>query len=541
MSISVVLGVRDPAEALSLQALLGDDSGFSVRAVVTSPESLFAEILDHEPDVVLLHEDFGPAPALTVTRDLVGRLPWVSVVLLTHEPSVELYAAAGDAGVRALVTLPPSLADLTARLTAGAWWSRTVRLGSEAKSSYDESGTILAVAGAKGGVGTTTLATQLAFVAAGPSNRRVCLVDLDLFGADLASYLGTDAERSVRELVDLSDELSPGVVQPVLYPHASGVRVLFSPDEVTEAELVTASVTRRTLGVLRTMFDVVVVDCGSQVVEASLPAVEIADRLALVATPDLLAVRAAHRRVETWEFLDARRRDAVELVLNRVSRSAAVQPKLVGQTAAMPVCRVSLPAAFGSLEALANEGASGLRHHRALSRPLTGLALHFGILPPPTSRFAPLWRRRGAAAVNGSHTEPAHQALVEAPGDVSAEPVAEPADRGSLPADTAAIGVLLALGVFLLTQLALLGWAGAVLALATPAAADAVAGGATAEEVEANLRQGDGLLFDGATVSQRGDRVVVSVPTPLLVPLPGASVARLTSDAGVVRDEQPTP
>ncbi|MGF1647269.1 MAG: P-loop NTPase [Kineosporiaceae bacterium] len=540
MSVSVVLGTRSVRDARPVEDLLDSDPGFDVRAVATTPEALLAAVLDHEPDVVLLHEDFGPSPALTVSRDLVERLPWVSVVLLSREPSVELYAAAGDAGVRSLVTLPPSLADVTARLTAGAWWSRTVRLGSEAKRSFDELGTVLTVVGAKGGVGATTIATQLAFVATGPRDRRVCLVDLDLYGADLAAYLGTDATRTLRELVDLSDELSPGVLQPVLYPHESGVRILFSPEDVTETELITPSVVRRTIGVLRSMFDVVVVDCGSHVVEAALPAVELADRIALVATPDLLALRAAHRMVETWERLDARRTDTVELVLNRVSRGAAVQPRLVGQTAAMPVCRVAVPAAFSLLEPLANEGASGLRRHRTLARPFVDLARHFGVLPPKRSGFAPLWRRRRPRPATATTEE----AAAGQPATVGGGSVAPPlsavratvgTDSGEVPAEVAASGVVLVLGVLLLVQLLLLAWAGATLAVGTPAAARAVSEGASVENVQEDLRAGGDLLSE-ATVSRRGDRVVVSVPVPAALPLTGEPLFTMTSDAGVTDD-----
>lgn len=526
MSISVVLGIQDRAAARAVEDLLGDDNGFVVKAVAGSADTLLAAVLDHEPDVVALDEGFGPAPALTVARDLVARLPWVAVVLLTREPTVELYATAGDSGIRALVAMPPSLADLSARLTAAAWWSRTVRLGSEAKGAYDEAGTVLAVAGAKGGVGTTTLATQLAFVAAGGEGRRVCLVDLDLFGADLAAYLGATPARSILDLVGLSDELNAGVMQPMLFPHESGVRVLFSPDDVTDAELVTASVVRRTIAVLRAMFDVVVIDCGSQVVDAALPAIELADRVALVATPDLLAVRSAHRVAETWERLDVRRTDSVELVLNRLSRSAAVQPRLVAQTSAMPVCRVGMPAAFGALEALANEGASGLRNHRALARPIVALATHFGIYRPPVSRFAPLWRRRRpepAAAPGRREEVPDAHRLVAPSGD----------DRGSVAVDLVATSLLLVGGLLLTLQLLLLGWTALTLALVTPQTARQVGRGTTVQDVQAELRRRDGTLLDDVLVERRGDRVVVSLPVPTAVPVAGLQGWPLVSDARI--------
>lgn len=393
MTITLVLASQDRRVVEALSDLVDDQDDLSVRAVASSPTALRAVALDHEPDVVLLDETFGPAPALTVARDLVERLPWLSIVLLTREPTLDLSALAADAGVRSLLRWPVSLTDLTARVTAAARLSRTIRTGSEARTDTDEPGTMLTLAGAKGGVGTTTVATQLAFVAAAVRDRRVCLVDLDLFGGDLAGYVGCGPSRSILDLRDVSDELNPGLLQPLLYPHESGVRMLFAPDQMADGELVTESLVRRTLGVLRAMFDVVLVDVGARMTESALPAVELAERIVVVATPDLTSLRHGHRLIEGWESVDVRPRE-VELLLNQVHRNAAVQPRLAAQVSSLPVGRVTLPTAGVAAERLANEGASGLKNARSISKPLEELAAHLDLVPPKQSWFAPLWRRR---------------------------------------------------------------------------------------------------------------------------------------------------
>ncbi len=525
MSLSVVLAVQDVVLSHALEDLLETETGVDVRAVATSAESLLGAVLDHEPDVVLLHEGFGPAPALAVSKELVGRVPWVGIVLLAREVTSDLFTAATDAGVRGVVSVPVSTAELLARLTATAWWSRTVRLGAEAKHDYERAGTVLAVAGAKGGVGTTTLAVQLAFVAAGAPNQRVCLVDLDLFGASLADYLGTVPARSMRELVDLSDELSPAVIHPVLFPHESGARVLFAPKDVMETELLTASLVRRTIAVLRGMFDVVVVDCGSRIYEASLPAVELADRVAMVATPDILAVRAAHDMCDSWEQLDVRQHGSVELVLNRTSKGSAVQPRLVGQTSAIPVCRTGVPAAFRSLEPLANEGATGLRGDRTLARPLQQLARHFGLVPTSGGGFVPLWRWRRAPVADREAS-----ATSDGPGRAATR---ASTDRGSVPVSLPAMVLVMSLGLLLIVQVFTMGAAALVLALSTPTVASEIAGGSTVERAEERLREGGSMFTRSADVALMGDRVAVTLHVPTPFGLPDIS---LRSDAEVVAE-----
>ena len=90
---------------------------------------------------------------------------------------------------------------------------------------------LVAVAGAKGGVGCTTVALHLALAAArGAPGRPVCLVDLDLQKGDLRAFTDTPYRRSIADLVEVADELSVRHLQETLYTHRDGVRLLLAPD-----------------------------------------------------------------------------------------------------------------------------------------------------------------------------------------------------------------------------------------------------------------------------------------------------------------------
>lgn len=357
MTFGVLLAAGESRLAQEIQDLFSESDDFVVQRIVTSSTDLFGEINEREADLVLLHEDLGPAPGLAIVRDLLERRPTLAVVLISRDSSAAMLAAAMEAGARGVVRLPVSFTDVQTRLTSAATWSQRLRSRRQDEEDPENAttvGQVVAIAGAKGGSGASTVAAQLALVTARTPGRRVVLVDLDLQAGDLGPLFGVGAHRDVTDLVDVADELTRRTVARVLFTHSSGVRILPAPPEGEVAETVSAGVVRRVLGVLRTMFDVVIVDCGTVASAANLGAVEIADRVLVVSTPDLLSLRGAERLAQMWERLQIRKVSDCTLVLNRTGRSSAVQPALARRLTQVPLSDITVPARFRSLEAATN-------------------------------------------------------------------------------------------------------------------------------------------------------------------------------------------
>jgi pilus assembly protein CpaE len=398
MTYQVLLATNDTMLDSEIRDLFRESGDFTVARSVATAAALLVEVVEREPDLVLLHEALGPAPALAITRDLLDRRPTLAVVLIARDGSAATLAAAMEAGARGVVALPVSYADVQNRLTAAAAWSTRVRQRRSDQEDPDNAvtlGRIVAVAGAKGGCGTTTVAAQLALAAAREPGRRVCLVDLDLQAGDVAALFGVSAQHDLADLVEVVDELTRRSIEGVLFRHPAGLHLLPAPAEGERAETVTTGVALRVLGVLRTMFDAVVVDCGSLVSEANLGAVEIADRVLVVSTPDVLALRGAHRLTRLWDRLQVRKPADCEVVLNRASRNAAVQPALARRVVESPLVPVTVPARFGALEEAVNTGTPERLGARRLSRAYTSLAVHSGLVSPARRKRRWLKEDRG--------------------------------------------------------------------------------------------------------------------------------------------------
>ncbi|MGW9348066.1 AAA family ATPase [Nocardiopsis flavescens] len=339
-----------------------------------------------ELDVVLVHQDLGPAPVFDAVRDLSHRHPQLAILLVSSSMDAETVTGAMEAGARGVLAADSGIAELENRIARAADWSRTLRRHLESASldlpASGVRGRVLAVSGAKGGVGTTTCAVHLAYTAAA-AGRVVCLVDLDLQTGDLPAFLNLRHRRSIGDLVGTGDEITPGMLSETLYVDPRGPHVLLAPEHGERGEDVSARVARRVLTALRSRYELVVVDCGSTMNEATAMAVELADRAVVAVTPDVPALRGAQRLMGMWERLQVRAQQDVYALVTRHSRKNEIQPDFLRHLLNAKVLRTPVPASYRGLEPGENNGDPTRVTDEGLRKAFSRLAAELDLLSPP--------------------------------------------------------------------------------------------------------------------------------------------------------------
>ncbi|MFE4333388.1 CpaE family protein [Streptomyces sp. NPDC056831] len=345
---------------------------------------LAGESLDELPEVVVVHERIGPVPALELIREVSLRFPAIGVVLITADVTPGLFASAMESGARGVITLPLSYEELANRIQSAAQWSVGVRrhLSTGADVFTGPGGTVITVSGAKGGVGTTVTAVQLA-LAAQASGRTVALVDMDLQAGDIGSYLDVQFRRSIVDLSTITD-ISPRVLSDAVFTHGSGLALLLAPGEGESAEEVSDRSARQIVSALRSRYEVVVIDCGSQLQGASAAAIEMADTALLVTTPDVIAVRGAKRLVRMWDRLQIRKAEETVTVVNRFIRNTEIQPQLIEKITGTRTANTAVPANFKELQSVVDAGRlHELDSKSTVKQALWALAGELGIVKVP--------------------------------------------------------------------------------------------------------------------------------------------------------------
>jgi pilus assembly protein CpaE len=391
MTVRILPAVGDVDSARALAALLDQLPEVVPAPPVHDSATLLdalgagaAESVDELPEVVLVHERIGPVPALELIREIVLRHPSVGVVLITADSSPTTLTAAMDSGARGVVTLPLNPEGLAERVHAAASWAAGMRRHLSAGNGTDPygrgtGGTVVTVTGAKGGVGATVTAVHLA-LAARASGRTVALVDLDLQSGDVASYLDVQYRRSVADLAGIHD-VNPRVLQDAVYTHDTGIALLLAPAEGERGEEVADRTARQVVSVLRSRYDVVVLDCGARMDAATAAAVEAADHALLVVTPDVIAVRAAKRMVRLWDRLQIRKAEDTLTVVNRHARGSEIQPQLVQRITGTRTAATHVPAAYKELSGVVDAGRlQDLDARSSVKRALWTLAGELGLV-----------------------------------------------------------------------------------------------------------------------------------------------------------------
>lgn len=359
MTSRVLLGIGQEelrTQTMATFAELGDDVDM-LGVAETSSDLLLAVEAAEDLDIVVVDDQIGSLPYLSVIRDIVSRAPDVAVLVMTSEPSVPMFQSVMDAGARAVIEAPPALDELQARLPGIVDWQRKLRsqMGGGLALGSEHSGRLIVFTGAKGGVGTSTVALHTALLAAVSNpERRICLVDLDLQQRGIRQLFDLTARRTIADLVTISDALTGRNLDEAVIVHRSGLRVLMAPKDGEQSDDVSGPVARQIIGAAKGHYDLIIADAGSVVTEASAVAMEFADNLIMVSTPDVSCIRAAQDKVDMLDRLQVAKPGDVHLLFNKVSPRNEVQPEFGARMTSAEPTATNFPDDWRRLEAASN-------------------------------------------------------------------------------------------------------------------------------------------------------------------------------------------
>ncbi len=247
------------------------------------------------PEVVMLYLGTRPGQALTLARRVMSVYPKVRIIGLADAESAELVEMARDAGVADLAMLDRGTADMV-RAVEQVLAQAAPRKGAE--------GSVIALIGAKGGVGTTTIGVNLAAELADGGKRRVVLVDLHLYLGDVAASLDIIPDPTALWFLTRGGQADAKMWAEGPPRHRTGFQLLGLDGDLRTAEQVSAEQVVFLVDSLRNHFDHIVLDCGNNLGEIALAACTASDQRLIVLTDELAAILGARRRVIALQALE---------------------------------------------------------------------------------------------------------------------------------------------------------------------------------------------------------------------------------------------
>jgi len=380
--IRVLLVDDIPETRENLRKLLYFEKDIEVAGVATNGEEAIELAKELLPDIVLMDINMPGMDGIAASEGISRSVPTAQIIMMSVQGETEYLRRSMLAGAKGFL-IKPFLSDEMVT-TIRRVYNLRPKMAPAAPSAMfptgptmplpSDRGKILAVFSPKGGVGCSLLASNLAIALRTLTEERVVLVDCSLQFGDLGVLLNLTSDHTMAELASKEDEMDGELLDIILTPHLSGVKVLLAPSRPEEAELLTPDHIREVLGVLREMFGYIVVDMGSSLQDLALTIFDIADRILLIVTPEIPSVKNAKLFFEVTSALGYPE-GKTKLILNKADRQSPIGPKEIAGGIKHPVL-VSIPSDTRTAYMSVNQGIPCVlnNHNSAISQGITKLA-----------------------------------------------------------------------------------------------------------------------------------------------------------------------
>ncbi len=363
-----ILIVDDIAETReNIRKLLQFESDMEVVGGARTGGEAIDLARETQPDVVLMDINMPDMDGISATKALLDDVPFAQIVILSVNNEPDYMRRAMLAGARDFIAKPPSPDELisTIRLVSERAREQKKKLAAPAPQAAAPAsgmgfagparpaGKAIAVYSSKGGVGVTTLATNLA-VGLHTAETPAVLVDTCLQFGDVSVFLNLQVKNSIADLAARAEELDNDVVDEVTMAHECGLRVLAAPQRPEMADEVQADQVRKVLLHLKRMFAYVVIDTSSTIDDTTLAVLDVADLLVAVATPDIPAIKDARLLFDLLNVLEFPA-PHVLFVLNKMDKRTGITSEAVAENLKHAVDG-EIPAAEQTVTASVNRG-----------------------------------------------------------------------------------------------------------------------------------------------------------------------------------------
>ena len=389
----------------SLKTLLGFEHAIEVVGEAGDGEEAIAQARQLQPDVILMDINMSPVDGITATEVISTEMPRSVIVMMSVQGEQEYLRQAMAAGARDYLTKPFSSDELvhTLQNAYAMEAKRWLQVGTGSLQPMEHAGEVITIFSAKGGVGKTTISTNLATLLSHELEKSVILVDLDLQFGDVPVLLDFEPRRTIIDLVQIG-EWSREAVQKVLHGYSPRLQVLAPPARPEEAELVSGSHIKQLLQTLKTMADYVIIDTAQSFQEPVLAALDESDCIAIIATLDIPTIKNVRLCLEVMQGVLDYPVDKTKLVVNRAAEDIGIQASVleeklgIGISAQIPSDgRVAIQAANTGVPFVLSHPKSaitqGIREltHKLAGGPVVGV-----------SESAPKWNLLGRLLRHGS-------------------------------------------------------------------------------------------------------------------------------------------
>jgi pilus assembly protein CpaE len=310
----------DTNRALTIaQFTVAGEAGYGIDAVTMAREK--------DPDVIILAMEEPVARASQTMSALADALPETPIIVYSSLADAASVRRAMVSGARDYLVKPPRPEELARAIYSVLEQEerRRTRMTGETASSAAR-GTVITVFGAKGGIGKTTISTNLATALCKNTNSSVAIVDMDTRFGDVAIMMDIVVEYSIADVGRNIDNVDRDSIREYLVQHSTGVQILPAPLHPTEWGALHRQHIAKVIDLLSQTHDYVVVDTPGAFNELVATALEAANIILLVTSMDIASIKDTALALEMLRAASVSE-DKVKLVINHSTSANSLRPE----------------------------------------------------------------------------------------------------------------------------------------------------------------------------------------------------------------------
>ena len=305
-----IVDPHDTSRSLTKNLLLGIDSVW-LEAECSRYEFFVDVLTQTNPDIALIAIDGDPQRGLALVAQVSNDFPTCSPLVVSASQEGSLILQAMRNGAREFLSYPLQIDDFIAALDRIRSSAQGGKGGGKARVSR-----VVAIAGASGGVGCTSLAINLACILAQSPKNTVAVIDLDIALGDADVWLDIIPDYTIQDVAENISRLDYSLLKRSLTQHESGAFLLPRPVHMEDRAPISPDQFQRVIALLKATFTHLIIDISKSYTPLDLAAIQISDMSLLVTQLDLPCLRNV---VRLMQFLDERElTEKIRVVVNRI-------------------------------------------------------------------------------------------------------------------------------------------------------------------------------------------------------------------------------
>lgn len=305
-----------------LAILNNDDSRYQIKSMLTHEdiaflgfvrfgETVVEKTMSFMPNVVVIFNDDYEDKSIAVAKELYMSLPGCAIILVSHQVNLAFVEEAMAAGVRKVVDMHCHPSELVQSIQQAYALEKN---RNKDVSTAEYMSKVITVFGSKGGIGKSTVASNLAVTLA-QRDKRVALLDMDLQFGDINLFFDIDPKDTIAELAQEKQDFNIELIKSYMYPHSSKVSILCAPQSPEMAEIVKGDSLEKIIDTIRPYYDYIIIDSPPYFNDISIIAIESANIILTVITLDIATLRNTKLSLDILDSLQ--QKDKVEILINR--------------------------------------------------------------------------------------------------------------------------------------------------------------------------------------------------------------------------------